>query len=121
MEQNPFDADCLAVTIKASLRSADGMDFDGTICIERAFDEIYLVEIWAKQQWFGFNRYLLDLAMQARKDVGIAFGKPDPDLFPLQYHTLMDKPAFDFTGTFDPFVANNGGSGFSVKQFIDRK
>lgn len=117
-DQDPFALNCEALTIKAKLFSDDGVEFDGSICIERTFDEIYLIEVWSKQRWFGFNRHLPDLVEQASKDLRAALGNARLELFPLKYQTLMDRPCKDFGGTYQPFSADNGGEGFSVRSRI---
>lgn len=103
LEADPFAADCDPLTIKAVFRTAEGMPLKGCVCVERAFDTVYLVEVFLNDRWYGFNRHLKDLAAEDLEKLKAALGNAQLHVFPLRFETQMHRPGRDFAGTFTPF------------------
>jgi hypothetical protein len=111
VDDDPFAADCDPLTIKSEFQTVEGIRLSGCICLERAFDTIYLVEVFLNQTWFGFNRHLKDLAAEDLEKLKSALGDPNLQVFPVRYETKIGRPARDLAGTFTPFGAEEGTQG----------
>jgi hypothetical protein len=103
VDEDLFAADCDPLTIRSDFLTVEGIRLSGCICLERAFDTIYLVEVFLDNKWFGFNRHLQDLATEDLENLKKALGDPKLQVFPVRYETQMQRPGRDFVGTFTPF------------------
>jgi|SRR5208283_2380243 len=103
LDEDPLGADCDQLTIKSLFLTVEGIQLSGCVSLERAFDQIYLVELFLGPKWFGFNRHLQDLALEDLEKLKNALGDPNLEIFPLRYQTQMQKPGRELSGTFTPF------------------
>ena len=100
----PFATDCDPLTIKAKFATTNNRSLSGCVVVDRAFDEVYLIEVFVLGKWFGFNRHLPDIAQSQLAKLASALGESENRVFPLRFTTGVTGPTKeDFEGVFSPF------------------
>lgn len=100
----PFATDCDPLTIKAVFETVNKTLLSGCVVVDRAFDEVYLIELFVLGRWFGFNRHLPDIAQSQLTQLASALGESENGVFPLRFTTGVIGPRKEnFDGVFSPF------------------
>ena len=98
---NPLPDDLGDLFVKADFYTPSGRHFSGFIIVA---DTVYVAELEAEGEYFGFNKALKDLGEESLDELRRRIGDESAEIFPLRYETgyrLYDGTPL--SGTFDPF------------------
>ncbi len=73
--------------IKARLRTSDGVELSGCIV---GYESYYAFLVFLNGKSYGFNKSLQSGILENRDELAKALGKPDLQLFPLEYSTGLE-------------------------------
>jgi hypothetical protein len=99
----PFAADCDPLITKARIITNEDIELSGCVYLDRAFDRVYLINVYLRGMWFGFHRQLQDLAAADAERLRVALGNSEAKIFPVRFETQMHDQGKDFEGEFTPF------------------
>jgi hypothetical protein len=92
-EEELAEADSLLIHSK--FRTASGTELVGLIVYQLGDDEVFSIEILAREHKFTFNKYLSDLSQEELARLATYLNEKVDDLLPIQYSLIPKEIAIE--------------------------